>query len=49
MPARSGVDFLNRRQSISIESPCQPNQRRPEPTMDVGHLATDETAHKHIG
>jgi hypothetical protein len=40
------VDLVNLGESLSRESMCRADQRRPEAAMDVGDLAVDEPAHE---
>src|SRR5258708_11113152 len=48
MLARRSMNFLDHRQLVRVEPPCQPHQRRPEAAMDVGDFTTDEAAHQHV-
>src|SRR5438132_13662392 len=43
------MNLANCGKPIRIEALGQPHQCRPQPAMDIGHLAADETAYQYVG
>jgi hypothetical protein len=46
---RRGVPLAQRRQSVGLNAGGHSNERRPEASMDVGDLATQDTADQNFG
>jgi hypothetical protein len=43
------MNLLDRRKPTGIELLRQPHERRPQPPMNVGYLAADQTTNQDIG